>query len=168
LPVPGEGGHVTLAPADDFESELLKLARRDFPHVSAERFLSGIGLPLLYRCSAAVRGEAAVAGVDARWLVERALADDDAGAVATVDRFLAMLGGFCGSVALMYGARGGVWVGGGIVPRLAPRLAASGFRARFEAKGRFADYLRAVPTLLLTDTLAALDGTAQALSQPAS
>jgi glucokinase len=165
LPVPGEGGHATLAPADDFESQLLALARREHPHVSAERLLSGIGLPLLYRCCAALRGEAAVEGVDARWLVERALADEDACAVATIDQFFAMLGGFCGSVALTYGARGGLFIGGGIVPRLAERFAGSAFRQRFESKGRFVDYLRAIPTPLLTDTLAALDGTAQALTQ---
>lgn len=165
LPVPGEGGHATLAPADDFESQLLALARREHPHVSAERLLSGIGLPLLYRCCAALRGEAAVAGVDARWLVERTLADEDACAAATIDQFFAMLGGFCGSVALTYGARGGLFIGGGIVPRLSARFAASAFRDRFEAKGRFADYLRAIPTPLLTDTLAALDGAAQALTQ---
>ena len=97
--------------------------------------------------------------------VERALADEDATAAETLDHFCAMLGGFCGSVALSFGARGGLFIGGGIVPRLGERFARSAFRTRFEAKGRFADYLRAIPTPLLTDTLAALDGTAQALEQ---
>lgn len=165
LPVSGEGGHATLAPADDFESQLLALARREHAHVSAERLLSGIGLPLLYRCCAELLGRSAVPGVDAKWIVERALADEDATAAETLDHFCAMLGGFCGSVALSFGARGGLFIGGGIVPRLGERFARSAFRTRFEAKGRFADYLRAIPTPLLTDTLAALDGTAQALEQ---
>jgi glucokinase len=163
--IAGEGGHATLAPADDFEAALLAAARREFTHVSAERFLSGIGLPVLYRAVAAVTGERAVADVDGKWLVERALADDDALAGRTLDTFCAMLGGFAGSVALTYGAVGGLFIGGGIVPRLGERFGRSAFRERFEAKGRFAAYLRPVPTPLITDTLVALDGTAQALAQ---
>lgn len=165
LAVPGEGGHATLAAHDEHEAALLAVARRSFPHVSAERFLSGIGLPVLYRASAEVLGRPAEPGVDARWIVERALACEDQVAEACIDSFCAMLGGFCGSVALTYGARGGLFIGGGIVPRLGERFAQSSFRARFEAKGRFGDYLRAIPTPLITDTLVALDGAAQALSQ---
>jgi glucokinase len=161
----GEGGHSTLAPCNDFESELLSAARKEFPHVSAERFLSGIGLPVLYRAVAAVRGQKPVPDVDGKWVVERALAQDDPLADATIGAFCAMLGGFAGSMALTYGARGGVFIGGGIVPRLGERFAQSEFRARFEAKGRFSEYLRAIPTLLITDTLVALDGAAQALAQ---
>ncbi len=163
--LPGEGGHSTLAPHDDFESQLLSVARREFPHVSAERLLSGIGLPVLYRSVAQVLGQRAVAEVDGRWIVERALVDEEPVAVETVERFCAMLGSFCGSVALMLGARGGLFIGGGIVPRLGERFATSAFRARFEAKGRFSDYVRAIPTPLITDTLVALDGAAQALAQ---
>ncbi|MBN8506515.1 MAG: glucokinase [Burkholderiales bacterium] len=167
LAVPGEGGHATLAPADDFESALLAAARREFPHVSAERFLSGIGLPVLYRSLAEVRGERALPEVDAKWIVERALAQDDALASACIESFCAMLGGFAGSVALTFAARGGVFIGGGIVPRLGPVFERSAFRERFEAKGRFSGFLRAVPTALVTDTLVALDGAAQALLQHA-
>ncbi len=161
----GEGGHTTLAPYNDLESQLLAAARQEFPHVSAERFLSGIGLPVLYRAMATVRGQRAVPDVDAKWIVERALAQDDTVADAAIDAFCEMLGGFAGSMALTYGARGGLFIGGGIVPRLGERFARSGFRSRFEAKGRFSDYLRAIPTPLITDTLVALDGAAQALSQ---
>jgi glucokinase len=161
----GEGGHATLAPHDDFESQLLAAAREEYPHVSAERFLSGIGLPVLYRATAKVLGQRPLADADGKWIVERAMAEDDPLAGATIDRFCAMLGGFCGSVALMLGARGGVFIGGGIVPRLGARFAASEFRARFEAKGRFSDYVRGIPTPLITDTLVALDGAAQALAQ---
>ena len=63
------------------------------------------------------------------------------------------------------GARGGVYIGGGIVPRLGDRFFASSFRERFEAKGRFSDYLRAIPTAVITDTLAALSGAAHAIDQ---
>ena len=76
-----------------------------------------------------------------------------------------MLGGFAGNVALTVGARGGVYIGGGIVPRFADRFFQSAFRQRFEAKGRFQPYLAAIPTALITDTLAALGGSALAIEQ---
>jgi glucokinase len=163
--VPGEGGHSTLSPADDFESALLAAVRREFPHVSAERLLSGIGLPVLHSAVAAVLGQAPSAPLSAEEIVERGLADADAACSRTVDSFCALLGSFAGSMALVLGARGGVYIGGGIVPRLGERFFASSFRERFEAKGRFQGYLQAVPTLLITDTLAALSGATLALEQ---
>jgi glucokinase len=162
--VPGEGGHASLAPADDFESALLAAVRGEFAHVSAERLLSGIGLPVLHRAMAAVLGEPAPL-LSAEEIVDGGVAGSDALAARTLDQFCALLGGFAGNVALTFGARGGVYIGGGIVPRLGARFERSAFRARFEAKGRFAGYLAQIPTLLITDTLAALSGAAAALEQ---
>jgi glucokinase len=162
--LPGEGGHATLAPADEFESAVLAAARREFEHVSAERLLSGIGLPVLHRAVAAVEGVAADA-TDAEHIVERGLAGTDARCSVTLALFCAMLGGFAGNVALTVGARGGLYVGGGIVPRLGERFFLSRFRERFEAKGRFRPYLQAIPTFLITDTLVALTGAGAALAQ---
>jgi glucokinase len=162
--VPGEGGHATLAPADEFESALLAAARRLHAHVSAERLLSGVGLPTLHQAVAAVLGQSAEA-LAAEAIVERGLGGGDALCSRSLDAFCALLGNFAGSVALTMGARGGVYIGGGIVPRLGERFFASQFRERFEAKGRFRDYLQAIPTALITDTLAALGGAAQALAQ---
>lgn len=162
--IPGEGGHASLAAADDFEGQLLAAARLEFPHVSAERFLSGIGLPVLHRAVAHVLGVQAVA-LAAEDIVERGLARSDAVCDRTLDAFCSLLGSFAGSTALVLGARGGVFIGGGIVPRLGERFFASDFRARFEAKGRFQDYLRAIPTSLITDTLVALTGASFALEQ---
>jgi glucokinase len=164
--IPGEGGHASLAPADDFESQLLAAARSEFPHVSAERFLSGIGLPVLHRAVARVMGVAA-ANLTAEEVVERGLARTDPVCDRTLEAFCALLGSFAGSTALVLGARGGVFIGGGIVPRLGERFFASAFRERFEAKGRFQDYLRAIPTALITDTLVALTGASVALEQQA-
>ncbi|MDI4633658.1 glucokinase [Pelomonas sp. V22] len=163
--LPGEGGHATLAPADDFESELLALVRREHAHVSAERLLSGIGLPVLHAAVARLGGQALAAPLAAEQIVENGIAGQDASCAQTLDVFCALLGGFAGSVALTLGARGGVYIGGGIVPRLGDRFFASRFRERFEAKGRFRSYLEAVPTVLITDTLAALSGAALALEQ---
>ena len=164
--VPGEGGHASLSAADDFESALLAAVRRDHTHVSAERLLSGIGLPVLHQAVAAVMGQPSAA-LSAEDIVERGLSRQDAVCDRTVDSFCALLGSFAGNVALVLGARGGVFIGGGIVPRLGERFFASQFRERFEAKGRFQDYLRAIPTSLITDTLVALTGAAVALDQRA-
>jgi glucokinase len=162
--VSGEGGHATVAPVDDFESELLRHVRTEFSHVSGERLLSGIGLPVLHRGVAGAMG-VKVEAASAEAIVERGLAKADPICDRTLDVFCALLGGFAGNVALTTGARGGLYIGGGIVPRLGDRFFASAFRERFEAKGRFRAYLEAIPTAVITDTLAALSGAAQAIAQ---
>ena len=166
--IPGEGGHATLSAADDFDSALLQAARREFAHVSAERLLSGIGLPVLHRAVATVMARPAEA-LSAEQIVERGLGGAEGGSdevcERTVDSFCALLGSFAGNVALTLGARGGVYIGGGIVPRFGDRFFASRFRERFESKGRFRGYLQEIPTALITDTLAALSGAALALEQ---
>jgi glucokinase len=162
--VPGEGGHASLSAADDFESELLKSVRREFPHVSAERLLSGIGLPTLFRAVADVSGKKA-APLTAEEIVDYGIARTDALCEQTIDIFCALLGSFAGNVALTLGARGGVYIGGGIVPRFGECFFESRFRERFEAKGRFQPYLAAIPTALITDTLAALSGAAVAIER---
>ncbi len=164
--LPGEGGHATLAPADDFESALLTHVRGRHAHVSAERLLSGIGLPTLHEAVCAVLGsQAAPEPLTPELILERGLAGQDALCERTLDSFCAMLGGFAGSVALTLGARGGVYVGGGIVPRLGEAFFQSRFRERFEAKGRFQSYLAGIPTVLITDTLAAMGGVSLAIEQ---
>ncbi len=165
--LPGEGGHATLAPMDDFESDLLRHVRRTHAHVSAERLLSGIGLPVLHDAVAAVLGHS-VPTLSAEAIVEQGTQGADPLCRCTLDTFCALLGGFAGNVALTLGARAGVFVGGGIVPRFGERFFESAFRERFEAKGRFRNYLDAIPTALITDTLAALTGAAHALEQPAA
>jgi glucokinase len=162
--VPGEGGHATLAAVDDFEWAVLAAARGAYEHVSAERLLSGIGLPVLHAAVASVLGRPAEM-LSTEAIVERGLTDCDDVCGRTLDTFCDLLGGFTGNVALTLGARGGVYIGGGIVPRLGERFFASGFRERFETKGRFRPYLQAIPTALITDTLAALTGAALALEQ---
>ncbi len=162
--LPGEGGHATLAPADDFESALLAVLRHQFEHVSAERLLSGPGLRALHQAVAQVNGTREPA-LTAEQISAQAIAGESAVCVQTVDVFCALLGGFAGNVALTLGARGGVYIGGGIVPRWGDLFFKSRFRERFEAKGRFRAYLQAIPTALITDTQAALGGAAAALAQ---
>jgi glucokinase len=162
--LPGEGGHATLSAGDDFEAAVLAWVRREHAHVSAERLLSGIGLPVLYRAVAAVTGQLDE-GLPAEQVVDRGVAGTDATCERALDTFCDFLGAFAGNVALILGARGGVYIGGGIVPRLGERFFASRFRERFEAKGRFQAYLSPIPTALITDTLAALSGAALAVDQ---
>ena len=163
-----EGGHATLSAADDFEGALLAHARQTHEHVSAERLLSGIGLPDLHQAVAAVLGQPA-ARLSAKDIVDNGMGLTPGAANAlcerTLDVFCALLGGFAGNVALTLGARGGVYIGGGIVPRLGDRFFASAFRQRFEAKGRFRALLQTVPTAVITDTLAALSGAQAAIEQ---
>ena len=83
----------------------------------------------------------------------------------TLEGFCAMLGGFVGNVALALGARGGVFIGGGLVPRLGELFFESEFRQRFESKGRLSSYVAEMPTVLITDTLAALQGVSSAMAQ---
>lgn len=160
----GEGGHVTLAAGDDFEAEVIAQVRREFDHVSAERLLSGIGLPLLHRAVAAVTGQGA-APLPTEAIVQQGVAGSDAVCARTIDTFCAMLGAFAGNVALTLGARGGLYIGGGIVPRFADLFGRSRFRERFESKGRFRPYLAAIPTALIVEPHATLTGAAAAIER---
>jgi glucokinase len=163
--IAGEGGHATLAAVDDFEAAVIASVRREFEHVSAERLLSGIGLPVLHRAVADVIGAPPPAPLSAADIVTHGTDGSDALCERTIDIFCSMLGGFAGSVALVLGARGGVYIGGGIVPRFADRFFRSHFRERFVAKGRFRHYLEAIPTALIVAPHATLTGAAAAIEQ---
>ena len=163
LALAGEGGHATMAPATDRESAVLDRMRRHFDHVSAERVLSGPGLVNLYNTLAALDG------VPSRGYTAAQITDPEIGAAdpvcaETTSLFCAMLGTMAGNLALTLGARGGIYIGGGIVPRLGQRFAESPFRARFEAKGRFSQYLAAIPTYVVTHPLPAFLGCAAVLA----
>jgi glucokinase len=163
LPVVGEGGHATLCAVDAVEEELLAILRRRWPHVSAERVLSGPGLVNLHRALAERTGDT-VEALGPADIVTRALDRNDPHCVETVERFLGFLGSFAGNLALTLGAQGGVYIGGGIVPRLREQVAASCFRERFESKGRFSAYLARIPTsIITTPDDAALRGADRAL-----
>ncbi|MGL4575445.1 MAG: glucokinase [Burkholderiaceae bacterium] len=162
--LPGEGGHVTLAAADDFEAAVIKAARAQFSHVSAERLLSGIGLPVLYAAVCSVHGVQAQA-LTAAQITERSASGSDAQCAAAMDAFFSLLGSFAGNAALTFGARGGVYIGGGIVPRMIDALEKSKFRQRFESKGRFEPYLKQVSTAVITAKYPALFGLANTMAQ---
>jgi glucokinase len=160
----GEGGHATMAPATDRESAVLDRMRRHFDHVSAERALSGPGLVNLYNTLAQLDGVTA-RGYTAAQITDLALRAEDPLCVDTTTIFCAMLGTMAGNLALTLGARGGVYIGGGIVPKLGQTFVDSPFRERFEAKGRFQAYLATIPTFVVTHPLPAFLGCAALLAQ---
>jgi glucokinase len=164
VPVQGEGGHVTL-PAETARERLLMdgLTAR-YGHASSERLLCGQGLLDAFEILCAADG-VAVSGIDTPAAVtEAALQARHPSAVEALALFCALLGSSAGNLALTLGARGGVYIGGGIAPRLGAALDASAFRSRFEAKGRFRAYLCDIPVWVITaDPSPALLGAARAL-----
>lgn len=143
-----EGGHVTFSPANEREIDVLRFAWKEFPHVSAERLMSGSGLELVYRALAFRAGQPAAR--PAADIIALALDGSCALCVETVDCFCEMLGTVAANLAVTLGAMGGIYIGGGIVPRLGAAFDASGFRRRFEEKGRFGPYLGRIPTYVIT------------------
>ena len=161
-PLSGEGGHATLAAADERESALLSVLRGRFGHVSAERLLSGPGLVELYRASCELHGRTARNLTPAE-VSAAALDASDPDCIASAHHFVAFLGTTAGNLALTLGALGGLYIGGGVVPRLGAAFNAGLFRQRFEDKGRYQDYLRAIPCWIITASAPALLGASRAL-----
>jgi glucokinase len=164
VPLQGEGGHVTLAAADGREEAVLRVLRERFGHASAERAVSGMGLEALHAALTTLDAPGTSTALPAAEITTRALAGSDARCAEAVALFCSFLGSVAGNLALTLGARGGVYVGGGIVPRLGPLFAGSAFRERFEAKGRFRGYLAQVPVFVIHASVSpALLGAARAL-----
>ncbi len=151
--ITGEGGHVTLAPSDERESRLIALGRERFGHCSAERLISGAGLAFLYE--ALNPGPAPdPAEVGAR------IEAGEVAALEALDVFFQLLGTVASDLALTFAAFGGVYIGGGITPRYAEQFLGSGFRQRFEDKGRYRAFLADIPTWIITADQPALRGLA--------
>jgi glucokinase len=146
--IAGEMGHSTLPAASEDEDKLLSHLRRRFGHVSVERALSGPGLENIYEALASGSG-AAVPRRDAAAITQEALSQTCATSEAALDMFCRILGSIAGNLALNFCARGGVFIGGGITPRIAEYLQRSEFRARFESKGRYRAYLADIPTSVI-------------------
>ncbi|MBV9064946.1 MAG: glucokinase, partial [Methylobacteriaceae bacterium] len=146
--IAGEGGHVTLPATSPREDAVIAHLRARFDHVSAERAISGPGLVNLYEAIGARRN----AAVQPRSGVEITNAALDGSCTVcreALDMFCAMLGTIAGNAALTFGARGGVYIAGGIAPRITEFLARSPFRESFESKGRFRPYLAAIATSVI-------------------
>jgi glucokinase len=160
----GEGGHVGFAPASELEIELLRFLSRGRDRVSVERVLCGAGLTDVFEFLAE-RAGAPGRRLEPAQISSLALDALDATARATLELFCGVLGSFAGDVALTLGARGGVYLGGGILPRIEPVLRAGPFVERFLAKGRMTPVVMPIPVHLILDPAAALLGAAAALAQ---
>ncbi len=144
-----EGGHTSFAPADAQETAVLQYAWRHFDHVSFERLLSGPGLELTYLALAEMN-KLKVKPLSAPDITRMALETQDALCVQTLEVFCNILGTAASNLAVTLGATGGIYIGGSIVPRLGAFFDQSGFRKRFEQKGRFSHYVGNIPTYVIT------------------
>jgi glucokinase len=161
VPVPGEGGHADFAVGSDDELLILHSLTARFGHVSLERILSGPGLVHLFEVFATKLGLPLAREATPADVAAAALRGDSA-AVAAVRAFSGILGAAAGNLALTLGARGGVYVAGGVVGNLGAAFDRAVFRARFEDKGRFASYLAQIPTFHIVHPFPALLGLAHA------
>lgn len=158
--IASEAGHCSFAPQNEIEMEVWRILRRRFGHVSDERLASGPGLVNLREAIAELRG------APSRTLAPEDIAhrgrDGDPICLDAIRCFTAVLGSAAGDLALTLGARGGIYIGGGVVLRLGDAFDGALFRERFVAKGRLRGYLEAIPTFLILHEHAALLGAANA------
>src|SRR5450830_464407 len=159
-----EGGHTNFAPSDEREYSILQYACQTWSHVSTERLISGPGMEIIYRAIAKRNGRQ-VRDLTSQEIMAGALTDKDPLCLEVLECFCAMLGGATANLAVTLGAFGGMFIGGGIVPRMGEWFAASPFRSRFEAKGRFTSYLSEIPTYVITTPNPAFYGVATILSE---
>ncbi|CAG9215026.1 Glucokinase / Putative HTH-type transcriptional regulator [Paraburkholderia sabiae] len=162
-----EGGHATFAPMDEREDLVLQYARKKWSHVSFERVAAGPGIEVIYRALAGRDKKRVPTTIDVSEIVKKGL-DGDPLAAETIDVFCGILGTFAGNIAVTLGALGGIYIGGGVVPRLGEVFARSSFRQRFEAKGRFEAYLKNVPTYVITAEYPAFLGVSAILAEQLS
>lgn len=164
LPLAGEGGHRTWAAITPREQQVRDELARRHGHVSAERVASGQGLVDVFGILCRADGLTPDPHLSPRDVSQAALVQGHPQALEALAMLAATLGTVAGDLVLTLGARGGVYLGGGIVPRLGGWFERSPFRERFEAKGRYAAYLSAIPTWVITaDPSPALLGAARAL-----
>lgn len=156
-PLQGEGGHTTLSVVTEREIAVLGQLHQHFSHVSAERVLSGPGLINLYDALCTIEGTVPDT-LTPREITRRASEGVCRICRETVSMFCALLGTMAGNLVLTLGAAGGLYIGGGVVPQLGRLFATSHFRDRFEDKGRYADYLAAVPVYVIHSPLPAFVG----------
>jgi glucokinase len=165
-PFATEGGHVDFAPRNEIEVELWRFLTTELGHVSYERVCSGIGLVNLYRFFLRRSGTASepawfAEASDKGAAVSKAAAGGDEHAEQALDLMVAIYGAAAGNLALKLMATGGVYVGGGIAPKILPRLREGAFMRAFTAKGRFADLLERIPVRVILNERTALLGAAR-------
>ncbi|MCP5279685.1 MAG: glucokinase [Thiobacillus sp.] len=171
-PIPTEGGHIGFAPLNPEQDRLLDFLRSHYGRVSVERLLSGPGIIDLYRFCAGEAGQNGFGVLDepipAQAISVSAQSGQDAAAVHAMKLFAAIYGQVAGDIALLTQARGGIYLAGGIPPKILPLLRGPEFLAGFHAKGRFSDWMHTVPVAVVLDDAIGLRGAAVAAIQPRS
>lgn len=157
-----EAGHISLAPVTELDKALMAVLRANTQHVSIETVFSGPGIARLYKAMAEVRGEQAK---DLNAAQISALANECAICDATLSHFCDWFGSVAGDLALTFGALGGIYIGGGILPRMQSRLQASSFVERFTEKGMMSQYTSQIPVTLVVEDNIPLIGAAACLHQ---
>jgi len=158
--LPSEGGHADYAPGNALEQEILTLLQNRFGHVSWERVLSGEGLLNLYQAVSTIWGNEARV-TSAADISRLGMSLQDPVCHQTLEVFCAGLGAVAGNLALTVCAEGGVYLAGGITPKIIEFLKTSDFRSRFEERCELSDYIRPIATCAILDPLAGLRGAAQ-------
>lgn len=156
-PVVGEGGYIDVAPKTQYERAVWQNLFTRYGRVSGERILSGPGLQELFRAINEVN-DYDHKNYSPEIIVGNAVENVCSASRDTIDLFCSFLGDVAGSICLVFGARGGVYLGGGILLQILPLLKKSNFRKRFEDKGRISSYMKDIPTFVINDTTSALKG----------
>ncbi len=164
IPLATEGGHASFAPADALEEHILHYLRKQLGFVSNEDLLSGMGILNGYRAICDYHKQKALY-TDPAEIFRLGQSQQDPLCRETLERFCMILGSVAGDYALQVGAKGGVYIAGGIVPRVKEFLAQSKFRERFLSKGRFRSYLEAIPTYVVVAPQPGLIGAASVFDE---
>ncbi|WP_016954944.1 glucokinase [Catenovulum agarivorans] len=164
VPLPGEGGHVDFATNTEVEAKILAFLADELGHVSAERIISGQGIANIYRALAHIN-DADIKSLEPAEVTEKALAGECDLCKQALDVFCDTLGSFGGNLALNLLTQGGVYIAGGIVPRFIDYVVQSGFRNRFDAKGRFEKLNKSIPVYIVTEEQPGLLGAAAYIAQ---
>jgi glucokinase len=164
VPLESEGGHVSYGPLNAREDQIIQLLREKYKHISAESLVSGPGLSLIYETITRLEG-GEVKKLSPVEVTDLALSNNCAIATETVLIFCDILGTVAGNLALTLGARGGVYIGGGIILKLLDNFSHSRFRERFERHGRLTGYLQKIPTYVINTDYPALTGAVVALDK---
>lgn len=162
VPIEGEGGHVTYSPVTRREMDIADALRKRHGHCSAERLVSGVGLKATYAAICALDGVTA-RDIEPDGISAGAASGNDPQCAETINVFTMALATTAANLAVTLGALGGIFLCGGILPRLGSQFDEMAFRERFEDKGRFHDYLMAVPTYVVHARSPALLGLAKTL-----
>ena len=151
-------------PIDEMQSKVVNSLRERYGRVSLERLLSGKGILNIYTALCSVEAVEVEFETPAE-VVAAALDRSDSKALQTLNMFCEGMGSAAGNLALTFGAKGGIYIAGGVIPRFQEFFINSGFRSKFEDKGRFVSYLQPIPVFIVVRSNLGLLGAAKKLQQ---